>query len=244
MCDLPPKVSFRKVFLGMEQKYTDATIRLIKDIKNSPTAFQAVDTAAAHLVSAGFVELSEKDAWTLAENGKYFVRRNGSSIIAFRMPANAPAAFMISASHTDSPTFKLKNEFEAVACDRYLKLCTEPYGGTIFSSWLDRPLSVAGRAIVKEGDVFTAKSVVIDRDLLVIPNVAIHMNRTINSGFSYNAAVDLQPLLGAKGNASPHGCRTTAGKRGIDRQHGFVLIQSHAGDRLGHGWGVLLCTAH
>ena len=90
-----------------------------------------------------------------------------------------------------------------MACDRYIKLVTEPYGGTIFSSWMDRPLSLAGRVILQQGNVFTSKSLQIDRDLLLIPNVAIHMNRTVNSGYSFNAAVDMMPLFAEKGGKDP-----------------------------------------
>ncbi len=175
-----------------------ATRGLLEFIENSPTAFHAVDSAAKILDEAGFTRLNECDAWNLVRGGKYYVTRNLSSIVAFVIPETFTETFMITASHTDSPTFKLKTEYESEAFGKYIKFNVEGYGGMINSSWLDRPLSIAGRVIVKEDGKFTAKLVKIDRDLVLIPNVAVHQNRTINSGFVYNAASDLMPLFSAK----------------------------------------------
>jgi aspartyl aminopeptidase len=143
-------------------------------IENSPTAFHAVDSAAKILDEAGFMRLNECDAWNLVRGGKYYVTRNLSSIIAFVIPKTFTETFMITASHTDSPTFKLKTEYEAEAFGKYIKLNVEGYGGMVNSTWLDRPLSIAGRVIVKEDGKFSAKLVKIDRDLVLIPNVAAH----------------------------------------------------------------------
>lgn len=175
-----------------------ATRALLEFIENSPTAFHAVDSAAKILDGAGFTRLNECDAWNLVRGGKYYVTRNLSSILAFVIPETFTETFMITASHTDSPTFKLKTEYESEAFGKYIKFNVEGYGGMINSTWLDRPLSIAGRVIVKEDGKFTAKLVKIDRDLVLIPNVAVHQNRTINSGFTYNAASDLMPLFSAK----------------------------------------------
>jgi aspartyl aminopeptidase len=176
----------------------ETTKDLIRFIDKSPTAFQCVDTVAAMLDSAGFSMLSAGNPWTPEPGKGYYTTVNRTTLIAFRMPLSAPTAFRITASHSDSPTFALKYEYESESCGRYLRLNTERYGGMIQSSWLDRPLSLAGRIIVKDGDGFASHSVKIDRDLLMIPNVAIHLNRTINEGYKYNPAVDLMPLFGGK----------------------------------------------
>ena len=173
------------------------TEELLGFLKNSPTAFQAVEEIEKKLAEAGFAKLGEHENWDIVPGGKYFVTRNSSSVIAFSVPKEYAHSFMITASHTDSPTFKLKSAFEAEACGKYVKLNVEGYGGMILSSWLDRPLSIAGRLIIKDGNKISTKNVNIDRDLVLIPNVAIHQNRQINSGFSYNIAVDMMPLYSA-----------------------------------------------
>lgn len=173
------------------------TEELLGFLKNSPTAFQAVEEIEKKLAETGFAKLGEHENWDIVPGGKYFVTRNSSSVIAFSVPKEYAHSFMITASHTDSPTFKLKSAFEAEACGKYVKLNVEGYGGMILSSWLDRPLSIAGRLIIKDGNKISTKNVNIDRDLVLIPNVAIHQNRQINSGFSYNIAVDMMPLYSA-----------------------------------------------
>lgn len=175
-----------------------ATRELLEFIEKSPTAFHAVSSASEILEEAGFTRLNEGDKWELVRGGKYYVTRNLSSILAFVIPEEFENSFLITASHTDSPTFKLKTEYESEAFGKYIKFNVEGYGGMINSTWLDRPLSVAGRVIVHEDDKFTARLVKIDRDLVLIPNVAVHQNRTINNGFVYNAASDLMPLFSAK----------------------------------------------
>ncbi len=167
---------------------------LLTFIRNSPTAFQATDSIAALLEKNNFTRLHEGDKWDLTRGGKYYVTRNMTSIIAFTLPKDLHA-FMMAAGHSDSPTFKLKENYETVTPNGYIRLDTEKYGGMIMSSWVDIPLSVAGRAVVRDGDRLVAKSVVVDKDLCLIPNVAIHFNRTINDGYKYNPAVDLVPLF-------------------------------------------------
>lgn len=182
----------------MTNENFQATRDLLTFIENSPTAFHAVDSAAKLLVEAGFTRLNESDAWNLVPGGKYYVTRNLSSILAFIIPETFTESFLITASHTDSPTYKLKTEYEVEAFGKYVKFNVESYGGMIHSSWLDRPLSIAGRVIVRENGKFTARLVKIDRDLVLIPNVAVHQSRTINNGFVYNVASDLMPLFSAK----------------------------------------------
>ena len=168
---------------------------LMRFIEKSPTAFHAVASCAEILEEQGYLHLGEHDEWKLEAGKGYYVTRNQSSIIAFRIPKGAPRSFLVAASHTDSPMFKIKSEALSPAFDTYARLNVEPYGGTIFSTWLDRPLSLAGRVIVSKNDKVEARLINYERDLLVIPNVAIHMQRGINQGHSYNPAVDLLPLL-------------------------------------------------
>ena len=172
---------------------------LMRFIEKSPTAFHAVASCAEILEEQGYLHLGEHDEWKLEAGKGYYVTRNQSSIIAFRIPKGAPRSFLVAASHTDSPMFKIKSEALSPAFDTYARLNVEPYGGTIFSTWLDRPLSLAGRVIVSKNDKVEARLINFERDLLIIPNVAIHMQRGINQGHSYNPAVDLLPLL--SGNA-------------------------------------------
>lgn len=179
----------------MKNKNIKTTENLIKFIEKSPTAFHAVDEISKILEGNGFKKLSEGEKWDITCGGKYYVTRNLSSIIAFAVPEKFRESFMITASHTDSPTYKLKTMSETDAFGKYVKLNVEPYGGMIASSWLDRPLSIAGRVIVNENGKISSKLVKIERDLVLIPNVAIHQNRTINNGYAYNAAVDLMPLF-------------------------------------------------
>lgn len=179
----------------MNNENIKTTEKLIDFIKKSPTAFHAVDEISKILEENGFKKLCEGRKWELDFGGKYYVTRNLSSIIAFAVPENYRESFMITASHTDSPTYKLKTVSETDAFGKYVKLNVEPYGGMIASSWFDRPLSIAGRVIVNENGNISSKLVNVDRDLVLIPNIAIHQNRTINNGYAYNAAVDLMPLF-------------------------------------------------
>ena len=179
----------------MNHSDLDRTNALMDFIERSPVCFAAVCEAGKMLDANGYVRLSFQNEWALAPGGKYYVTRNGSSLIAFTVPEDPQPCFMIAASHSDSPCFKLKTDSEIVAADRYLKLNTEGYGGMIISSWFDRPLSLAGRAIVKNGSSFATRIVLFDRDLCLIPNVCIHFNREINNGYKYNKAVDTLPLL-------------------------------------------------
>lgn len=172
------------------------TKQLLTFIENSPTAYQAVDASAAILEEQGFARLGAQSAWELVPGKGYYTVQNGTSILAFRMPRGKIDGMMIAASHSDSPTFKLKANCEADAFGDYVKINTERYGGMILSTWLDKPLSLAGRLVVKQGDAIKAINVKVDRDLLLIPNVAIHQNRKHNDGFVFNAQTDMMPLYG------------------------------------------------
>ena len=139
----------------------------------------------------------------LEKGGKYFVMRNHSAIIGFSIPVNDCRRYHIIASHSDSPSFKIKENPEMSVNGAYVKLNVERYGGMILSTWFDRPLSVAGRMIVRKNGKILEKLVNIDRDLVMIPSLAIHMNRDINGGYHYNVQKDMLPLYsgsGEKGN--------------------------------------------
>lgn len=179
--------------------YYETAEKLLAFIRKSPTAFHAVDTMRKTLADQGFQELSEKDYWKLTPGGRYMVTRNNSALIAFSIPEDASRRFHIMASHSDSPTFKIKENPEITVEKAYVKLNVEKYGGMLMSPWFDRPLSVAGRVIVSEGGEIREKLIDIDRDLLMIPSLAIHMNREVNSGYSYNPQKDLLPLYGTAG---------------------------------------------
>lgn len=191
------------------------TKQLLEFIENSPTAYQTVDSAAKMLDEQGFIRLGAQEAWTLEPGSCYYTVQNGTSIIAFCMPAGKIESIMLAASHSDSPTFKLKAVCEADGCGDYVKLNTERYGGMILSTWLDKPLSLAGRLVIKEGDAVKSRNVKVDRDLLLIPNVAIHQNRKHNDGYVFNAQTDMMPLYGmasAKGSLMA----TVAEAAGVD----------------------------
>lgn len=165
-------------------------------IQQSPSCFHVIENVKKQLTEQGFEELCENKNWQIKEGGKYFVTRNLSSVIAFKVPTKNFKSFHIVASHSDSPTFKIKDHPEQVVKGKYVQLNTERYGGMIYSTWFDRPLSIAGRVLVKTETGVATKLLNIDRDLLVIPNLAVHMDRTVNDGMKYNPQVNLLPLYG------------------------------------------------
>ena len=162
----------------------------------SVSGFHAVDYLKNTLQEAGYTLLTEAGNWELVPGGKYMLSRNGTSLMAFRIPQAAPKGFMMTASHSDRPGFKVKENPELK--NAYIRLAVERYGGMLMSTWLDRPLSVAGRVLVETEDGVDTKLVNFDRDLLLIPNVAIHMNRQANDGYKWNPASDMIPLFGGK----------------------------------------------
>lgn len=176
----------------MERTMTE---ELLDFIAAGPTCYHVTENICGRLRAEGYEELSERERWPLRAGGKYFVRRNGSSTIAFRIPAKPDGGFAMAAAHSDSPTFRLKERPDRRSA-HYVQLSTEKYGGMLMSSWFDRPLSVAGRVFVRENGAIVQRLVNVDRDLLVIPNVAIHMNRSANDGMKYLANIDTLPLLG------------------------------------------------
>ena len=162
----------------------------------SHSVYHAIHYIAENLNVQGYTRLMENQAWDLVPGGKYYVVRGGTAVIAFRVPEGEAKGFMMSASHSDRPSFRVKENYELSGT--YTKMAVEKYGGMIMATWLDRPLSIAGRVVVETENGVETKLVDIDRDLLLIPNVAIHMNRQVNEGYKWNPAVDLLPLMGGK----------------------------------------------
>lgn len=182
------------------EKELEYAEELIDFIYKSPSPFHAVATIKNMLQDNGFIELSEEDRWEVQKNGKYFVTRNDSALVAFVVGTGVIAknGFKIIGAHTDSPTFRIKPNPEIVSEGSYLKLNTEVYGGPILNTWLDRPLSIAGRVTLKGKNILCPKTqlININRPILIIPNLAIHMNRNVNKGVELNKQVDMLPILG------------------------------------------------
>jgi len=171
-------------------------------IKSAPTAFHAVEKISDILREDGFEELKEKKKWSLEPGKGYYITRNHSSIIAFKAGGDlSDYSFQVTASHSDSPGFKLKENAELEIKKKYTVLNTEGYGGMICSTWFDRPLSVAGRVILRTDAGLETRLVDLDRDLLMIPSLAIHMDRTVNDGRKYNKQVDMLPLFSGEEKA-------------------------------------------
>ena len=177
-------------------------MEILKDLMNfldsSVTMFHAINECEKVLKDSGYIYLPENEKWNIRA-GKYYTKRNSSSLIAFDI-ANGDYHFQISAAHSDSPTFKLKDR-PIIESNGYLKLNVEAYGGMIDATWLDKPLTLAGRVMVDTKDGIETRLLFIDKDLLIIPNVPIHFNREINKGFAFNNQVDMLPVFSA-GNLS------------------------------------------
>lgn len=185
--------------------------QLIDFISKSPSPYHVIDNIKKMLSANNMTELSEKEMWHLEAGHGYYVIRGNSSIIAFTIPQEGASdnpgktddkrkyiynGYNIVASHSDSPSFKLKEKPEIPGDNHYVSLNVEKYGGMIMSTWLDRPLSIAGRAVVADNKGVKEYLINADRDLLVIPNLAIHMNRNINESNELNAQKDMLPLFG------------------------------------------------
>lgn len=173
---------------------TKTAKKLLKFIQKSPTAFQAIDEMKKRLEKEGYKELKEEEHWEIISGGNYYVTRNNSALIAFSIPKKPVWKFHIMASHSDSPALKIKENPEIEVEKAYIKLNVERYGGMLLAPWFDRPLSVAGRLIVRKDGEIQEKLVTVDKDLLIIPNLAIHMNREVNDGYKYNVQKDMLPL--------------------------------------------------
>lgn len=185
----------------MEKKLAKELIDFIYKI---PTSYQAAETINKYLEEHGFKELHESDKWNVVKGGRYYVTKNHSAVIAFEIGKGEieEEGFRLIGAHTDSPGFKIKPNAEMLVENGYLKLNTEVYGGAILSTWFDRPLSIAGRVIVKGKTLMNPKIklVNINKPLLIIPNIAIHMNKNINEGYAINKQKDTLPFVGLINN--------------------------------------------
>ncbi|MCH5264909.1 MAG: M18 family aminopeptidase [Lachnospiraceae bacterium] len=163
-------------------------------LDKSVSPYHAVREAGKRLEEKGFVRLEESGEWNLSFPGRYYVTRNESSLIAFTTPEGRPRCYHMTASHSDSPAFRIKkNKAEGTY---YAKAEVEGYGGMIMSSWFDRPLTFAGRVVVRTPEGVRTRLIAADKNLFVIPNLSIHFNREANKGYTYNPQIDLQPIYG------------------------------------------------
>lgn len=179
--------------------YRQLSQEMLQFLKESPTAFHAVERIQKELESHGYKRLRESEKWEVKPGGSYYVTRNDSSLIAMHAGTElSDYSFNIAASHSDFPVFKLKENAEIEVRKKYLQLNTEGYGGMLPATWFDRPLSVAGRVILKEDNRFVTKLINIDRDFVLIPSLAIHMNRDAADGIKFNKQVDMLPLFGTQ----------------------------------------------
>ena len=189
---------------------------LLDFLNHSPTCYHAVQNTADILTSEGYQPLSETEVWSLREGGRYFVTRGQSALVAFRLPRRDFRGFLLSAAHSDSPTLKIRQSAEAAPVGAIRRLNVEPYGGMVMRSWMDRPLSAAGRVMVRGDRGIESRLVDLDRDLLFIPSVAIHLNREVNRSGALNAAADLQPIF-TQGDMTLRAL--VAGELGLPEEH-------------------------
>ncbi len=194
---------------------------LLGFIKESPSMFHAVRSIRTRLDKAGFVYLPEVQPWECEPGGSYYTVRNGSSVIAFKVGDDVRPAcchFQIAASHSDSPTFKLKANPALEGPGTYARLNTEAYGGMIDYTWFDRPLSVAGRVMVETENRIESRLVSLEDAIAIIPSLAIHMDHSVNSGFAPNRKVDLCPLFSTGELSSGDFDALLAGELGVQPQ--------------------------
>lgn len=166
-------------------------MNLFEFLDKSKTAYHATENVRKILLENGYTELSETNEWKIIENGKYFLTRNGSALIAFSVGKSR--SFNVVAAHSDSPCFKIKASPE-IACENYVKLDVEKYGGGIYHTFLDRPLTIAGRVTLLNGEILECRNFVSEKTF-VIPSVAIHFNRAVNDGIKLNPQTDLCPVI-------------------------------------------------
>lgn len=196
----------------------DERIEALKGfLDEAHSVYHALNAICRQLQQQGYTRLAEEADWDLAPGGKYYLTRGDTAVVAFRIPQQEPTGFLMSASHSDRPAFKVKEHFELAGAST--RVAVERYGGMLMHTWLDRPLSIAGRVAVETEEGIQTKLVDIDKDLLLIPNLAIHMNRQVNEGYKWNPAVDMLPLAGTK---------EAAGK--LEQ----LLSQQAGGEILGH----------
>ena len=217
----------------MDAVYEEINRDLLHFIAKAPSVFHAVNSIRTALSYAGFTEIREEDPWQIERGGKYVVTRNGSALMAFTIPEDDGHAFRITASHGDSPSFKIKENPE-LRDAAYVRLNVEGYGGMIMPTWLDRPLSVAGRILVRTENGIRSLLVHPDRALAVIPNLCIHFNHDLNNGMKYNPQVDLQPIFGEAGSTLRDALAEEAGVKAEDIVDAdLVLCTREKAERVG-----------
>ncbi len=212
----------------ISQEHIDEAQSVVDFISQSPSSFHAVDNVAKLLIAGDYQELHMNDVWNVEPDGKYFVRYNGTAIIAFSIPSDGAESvirdgFRMIASHSDSPTFRIKPNGANITAG--LRLSTETYGGAILYSWLDRPLGLAGRVLLKSGDALRPEQRLVDfeRPIGVIPSVAIHFNRGVNEGVSFNKQIDMQMLASSGNDGFSQGCLTEEIAKLLDVEEESVL---------------------
>lgn len=186
----------------------------------SPVNFWAIKTLAGHLSANGFKELDMRDAWELTDGGRYFVKKNDSALFAFVVGAGeASKGYKIISAHSDSPGFRIKPNCEILCDGNIVKLNTEVYGGPILYTWFDRPLSLAGRVILRSDNPLRPETALVkfDRHLLTIPHLAIHFNRAVNEGNPLSKQKDMLPIIG----------------RVADKNHAKGLVLKLVAEKLG-----------
>lgn len=211
--------------------------QVIDLLSRSHSPFHAVSEMEIELQKHSFALLSEDKPFEIKPGGKYYVKRNGTSIIAFAIPKKPAFGFQIAATHNDSPSFKLKPH-PFVPCSQGVKLSVEPYGGALFYTWLDRPLSFAGRIVVSKEGVIEERLFDLEDSSFVIPSLAIHQNRGANESLALNPAVDLLPLLGK----APNKLEDLLGQDGVEvLSHDLFLYIKEEPKIVGLAKDQLLC---
>ncbi len=175
-------------------------LELVDFLYDSPSACHGVKATQKILDENGFVEIKETEKWNLEAKGKYYVVKNDSALIAFEVGTGdiEETGLRLIGAHTDVPGFRIKPNPQMISEGKYVKLNTEVYGGPILHTWYDRPLSIAGKVSLKGASPLKPETrlVNINKPLLIIPSLAIHMNREVNEGYKINRQVDTLPLLG------------------------------------------------
>jgi len=214
---------------------TSLNQKLFSYIEQSPTAYHACAHTEKQLAEAGFLPLRENETWCIEKGKSYYVDRNGSSLIAFRVPSSEPIGFMVASAHSDSPCLKIKENAD-LNSPCYRRLSTEIYGGMLCSTWIDRPLSAAGRALVREKNGASLRLLNLKTPVALIPSVAIHLNRQANDHAGYNAAVDMLPLYG-EGKDAPSFRARIAAESGVREEDLLSFDLYLYNPRNGYEWG-------
>ena len=220
-------------------EYLSCSQELVDFIATCPSSFHTVASIRRELDAAGFAYLRETDDWCLLPGHAYYTVRNGSSLIAFKVGEDLSCYhFQLCASHTDSPTYKLKSLPTLEGPDSYVRLNVEGYGGMIDYSWLDRPLSLAGRVMVASEGTIQSRLLYFDRDLLLIPSLSIHMNREVNAGYEFNRQVDLCPLFSAGELSSEDFAKLLADELGVLPEQLLSFDLTLVNRQRGSVWGA------